>query len=467
MAHFGRAHPFRRAIQSVPRGGEISGTATLTAALTLTVTGTKQASGTATLTMSATLTAAGSKQAAGTAALTAALTLTVTGDDDTSIGTPPRPRVRWQFVLGPASGGHELALTEATGRKYTAKLTEPSELSFGLDGRHAQAAAIDELATDVHLLWTSDAGATQILDRCRVGSTQDAFTEDDHKVAVTCLDYKGVLARRRLYTGDTLTYAATDQAEIAWGLISSMQGNTGGQLGIAKGWTGTTPTGVPRDREYEVGDSVGERVQELSEVLGGFDWDILPTSASGLELDVWYPQRGVDRGVVLEYGGMVASGNREVNPADYANALRYTGWAGDDITPGPTAVESEAPDLASMPQGRWDAVFGDEGLINQESLDERAAWQLDQSQVIRPVYTVRLKRGAWDGPDHIWLGDPVRLVIRSGRLDVDTTLRVYEVEIDLDGNGGENVSLALGGPRPDYRRRTTAVERRLRDLERR
>src|SRR5690606_9835308 len=114
-------------------------------------------------------------------------------------------------------------------------------------------------------------------------------------------------------------------------------------LGIDKGWTGTSPTGIDRDRTYEAGDSIGQRIQELSEVIDGFDWDISPVSASGLQLDVWHPMRGSDRGVVLIYGGLVAHVQREVNPSDYANALRYTGAEGDEEDPGPDPVEIEAP----------------------------------------------------------------------------------------------------------------------------
>jgi hypothetical protein len=396
--------------------------------------------------------------------VTGSATVTISGTKNTSIGLPPRPRTRWQLVIGPASGGHELALTEAKGRRYTARLNDNSELAFSIDGRHPQAEAIAELSTDVHLLFTDSAGTT-ILDRCRVGQTGDDIGEDAHATSVTCLDYRAVLARRELYSDATLTYTGVDQAEIAWALIAYTQGKPGGNLGISKGWTGTTPTGQLRDRTYEAGDSIGQRIQELSEVIGGFDWDVSPVSASALRLDIWSPERGSDRGVVLLQGGLAARVTREVNPSDYANALRYTG----STDPATTPVELEAPDLAQpdvFPQGRWDAAFGDDGLT-QDGLDERAAWQLAQSQVVSPVYTVKLKRGAWDGPDHIWLGDTVRLVVRSGRLRVDTSLRVHEVELDLDGSGGETVTLSLGGPRPDFRRWPSKVDQRLKNIERR
>ncbi|MGH3659015.1 MAG: hypothetical protein ACRDUA_20370, partial [Micromonosporaceae bacterium] len=211
----------------------------------------------------------------------------------------------WQFIAGPASGGHDVALTEATGRRYIARLTEPSEVNFEIDGQGEQAPLIAELATDIHVLWTPESGPSTELDRCRVGATADDVSESEHRLQVAALDYRAVLNRRRTINTDTNVFAAVDQAEIAWGLVAQTQSHLAGHLGISKG-VGFPGASIVRDRTYMAGDSIGERIQELSEVVDGFDWDITPASASSLHLDVWFPQRGQDRGVVLEYGGLVS-----------------------------------------------------------------------------------------------------------------------------------------------------------------
>lgn len=450
-------------IALAPAEHAASGTGSITGALAMSATGTADAAGAGGITGALTITATGTAETSGTASVAGLLKMSATGTKRTGIGVPPRPRVRWQLIAGPAAGGHELALTAATSRRYTARLTAASELSFSINARNPQAAAIDELRTDVHILWTDDSGQTRILDRCRVGATSDNIDTDSHRMEVSCLDYREVLSRRRLYEGAPLTYTGVDQGEIAWSLVDYTQGLPGGDLGISKGWQGTSPTGVTRDRTYEVRDSIGERVQELSEVNDGFDWDIVPASPSALTFQVWYPQRGADRGVVLEYGGLVAAVRREVNPSEYANAIQYTGSSDPATTP----VTVEAADLATRPEGRWDAVFGDDGLVTQATLEDRATWQLSQSEVITPVYTLTLRRGAWRGPDHLWLGDPVRLVIMSGRLRVNTVLRVHELQINIDDDGRETVEVTVGGPKPDYRRRATEFDRRLANLERR
>lgn len=433
--------------------------------MALSAAGTKSAAGSSSIAVAVALTAAGTKSASGSCTITVDLSLSGSGTKSTGIGSIPRPRLRWQFVVGPAWGGHELALTEAKSRRFVARLTDPSEVGFSLNGRHAQSSAIGALYTDTHVLWTSDAGDTRTLFRGRNGSRADRITDTEHTTEVTVLDYRAVLARRILYSGDTLTWTATDQAEIAWGLLQQTQARVGGDLGISKGWSGTTPTGVFRDRTYELRDPIGERIQELSEVIDGFDWDISPVSASGLELDIWYPQRGSDRGVVLEYGGLVASASVEVNPGDYANAISMTG--DDNATPPVTAVDREASDLAGRPEGRWDKAFGDTGLTTQAALDERADWQIATSQIVTPTITLTLRQDAWEGPDHIWLGDPVQVVIVSGGLYVNESLRVYEMAFGIGDNGDESVELTVGGPKPDPRRIPSLVHRRLTNLERR
>lgn len=466
MARAGRGFPTHPIRTRVPSGSGV-GTGTTTVTFSPTGTGVKDTSGTGSTALAFSPSGTGAKEASGVGSTTLTYSPSGSGVRKTGIGLTARGRTRWQLVAGPASGGHELALTAATSRTYTARLTENNELSFTLDTALPQAAYLEPLSTDVHVLFTGDDGVTREIDRLRVGQPNITIDADKARVAWTCLDYRAVLQRRILYSDASLTYTDVDQGEIAWSLISYTQGKLNGSLNISKGWTGTTPTGVLRSPTYTVGDSVGQRIQEMSDLIGGFDWDISPTSASGMQLGVWFPQRGSDRGVVIEQGGLMASGTGNVDPSAYANAIRYTGAESTDTTPGPTANELEAAGLAEMPQGRWDAAFGDTGLNTQQMLDDRAAWQLGWSQVARPVWTVTLRRGAWRGPDHIWLGDTVRIIAKKQGLDVDMTARVYEVAVTLDGDGTESVALTLNGPRARYAWRAREVERRLSNLERR
>jgi len=360
----------------------------------------------------------------------------------------------WKFVLGPASGGHDLELTAAGARIVTWRLVGSHEASCAINGRHAQAASLVELATDLHVLRDG-----VILYRGRVGATSDALTDVAHVVTVPSVGYREILRRRLLYADSTLTWGSTDQSTIAWALVQDTQGRTGGNLGINRGIGAVT--GRLRDRTYEAGQAIGDLIDNLAEVIDGFDWDIEPVSASAQNFNLYYSSRGQQRDVVLDYGWAVVSGTRTVTPSTYANVVRVSGA---ETT---TAQTRQVADLATRPEGRWDAQFGDPDITVQAHLNEQADTELASGQNLVPAWTVKLKAGWWQGPSHVWIGDPVRLVVMSGRLTVDTSLRVFEIEAAIGKSGEESITMTLGAPRPDFPRRQRLLRRKLTDLERR
>lgn len=371
----------------------------------------------------------------------------------------------WSFVIGPAAGGMTRELVDATARKITFKLTAPSEASVTLDGDDLAAAEIVELATDLHVLRAPRRGAPRVrLFRGRIGKSSDNVDENGHTCEFPAVDYRELLKRRKLMSGSTISWTGQDQAVIAMALVTQTQNKPGGDLGIVARLGATT--GVPRDRAYNLGDSIGSKIQELSEVLDGFDWDITSVDPYALVLDIWYPQRGIVRVDPLEYRGAVTSFTRDVDPGEYANAVRLNGTAPDGGGAEPAIQERIATDIATRPEGRWDATYGEQ-ITTTPALSERADWRIADAQVVRPSYTLKLRRGFWQGPEHIWLGDSVPAVLMTGRLRVNTSLRVHEIDIEPHKDGGEDVSLTIGAPRPNYRRRAIDIERRLAELERR
>jgi hypothetical protein len=368
---------------------------------------------------------------------------------------PDRPRDRWALAVGPWSGMPDWQLTEAKGRKVTLRLSGAHEASFALDGASRDAARIDELVTDVWLWWNG-----RPLYRGRIGSTGDDHDGDRHAMTVASADYRALLGRRLLYEGDTLTYTQVDQAQLAWNLISTTQGRTGGSLGIVRG-AGQT-TGVLRDRTWKPGESVRHYLELLADVQNGFEYDLTPAADStALSFDVFYPRRGTDRQVVLDFPGAVTRWSRQVDPGQYANSIRVSG--DEAIAP----ARAEATDIAARDEGRWDAQVGDTTILEAATLTARAQAELARAQTVTPSWQVTLRPGFWGGPDHIWLGDPVTLAVRSGRLNTLTSLRVQEVGIDLDDNDRATISLTLGQVPPQRRWRLQRIDQRLVSLERR
>lgn len=370
----------------------------------------------------------------------------------------------WKIIAGPATGGHELTVSRARSRQFSFGLTDGSTIGFSLDGRDPMASYIQELETDLQVLWRHpETKESTILERYRVSTIGDQLTGDSFEATVAGSDYRSVLERRILWASDTKTWSNTDQSVIAWNLIDQTQSRPGGWLTI---WpqTGRT-TGIKRTVTYEAGDSIASRIQELAEMGDGFDWAISPAGPETLALNIWYPLRGVTRDEVLHYGGAITSLNRTFNPADFANAVRVT--ADSDTETKLTAVEKNSPTISADKAGRWDAQIGISNITNQTNLNSRATWELNQALTRRAGYTVTLKPGWWQGPSHLWLGDRVPLIVKAGRLDIATMVRIYTISVSISDSGEEEIQLSLEMPKTTPVQEARRINRRVRALEKR
>lgn len=319
---------------------------------------------------------------------------------------------------------------------------------LSIDGRAGeQVNIITELASDI-IIYREN----QKLYRGRITYSQDDLGPDRHTTSISSVDYRGLLDRRILY--DNQNYVSTDQSLIAWNLVNNTQGKTGGNLGITRG-TGQS-TGVDRDREYTPGQSIGEQIKQLSEVINGFEYEVDPE----LAFNVFYPQRGSTKDVVLEYGRDVVILNRNVSSQDFANAIRMNGEDGT-ITATRTAAN-----IATTPEGRWDKQIGFEDVSVQTTLNQKADQELINSGELRPSYTLELHDGVWQDKDHFWIGDTVLLVVKSGRLNVVEQVRILELKLTVNSDGSERVDLTVGALRPNLKRRIKNYETRLTELER-
>src|SRR5258708_40120483 len=97
----------------------------------------------------------------------------------------------------------------------------------------------------------------------------------------------------------------------------------------------------------------------------------------------------------------------------------------------PPPVQVEISNLATAPQGRWDASLSAEEN-DAATLTARAGLAVGSASVLTPTYTIPLRPGYWLGPAHIWLGDVVTVIPGSGRLPAPERLRVSQVNVQVD-----------------------------------
>ena len=408
----------------------------------------------------------------------------------------------WDLLAGPSTAAPTVQLTTATDRRLGFKLTDPSTLGFTINGRHEEALDLVELATDVHALRDGVPLFTG-----RLGSTSDALDGTTHAVTCNAADVRALLARR--LTTAARNYSGADVATFVADMFNDAQaapsvGTSGANLRItvpAFPATGRTITRTSK-RWAPIATELAEAAGGVDNGASVFDYDVSP-GWQAPTARLWTPGRGRDltsgpSSVVLDYtfdpsaprSSIVASITRGLDPGEYANVLRVTGGStttsnlsaaaadyairhadgvgsitgvqyGQEDDPTTPEDESTPPTfevtITTTPVtlsdgssvwdiGVWALAEDHPEFTTQSALDAYAASRLRELGRAAPSYTVKLRRNAWGGPEHVWLGDRVRLVIRSGRLVEDVALRVREVNVTLGASGEEDVDLVVGGP---------------------
>lgn len=324
----------------------------------------------------------------------------------------------WQIT-----GPEDRELAGAYGRRIDFAVDAPAAARFQLDGYGEEAAAIEEFGTDLVVY----RNGTKIF-RGRITTEQDSIGTSNHVSSFSAVDYRGLLDYRLVEPA--LTWTGVDQGAIAWDLVSHTQAKGEGALGITQG-LGVT-SGTLRDRTAEVGTKIGEALTSLGRLQNGFEWTINPE----LELDRWYPRRGANNGVQLDYGGLIASLTRNLTPAQFANVVVVGG--SNETTP---VQETKGGSFGN--QGRWEQFRGYPTIKEQATLDDRASWLLSELALVKPGYSCQMTPGAWEGPEQLWIGDTVGLQVTSGRLAVDVPQRVVTLGLEVTDSDNEVLYLGL------------------------
>jgi hypothetical protein len=380
--------------------------------------------------------------------------------------TWPAPAGRtWAFVTAwrgpPAQAGTLVGeITDARTRKLHFDLYGPATASFTLDGRSASAPTIQELSQDLFAYrWNTATGQQDMMFRGPIGTTRDTISETTHTLEVAASDYRAMYARTVVGAN---TWTGQDQAYIAWGLTLPTQGGQAFPYNLGVSWDGVyNPdnsynsiynTGVPRDRAYVGSEKLADMLNNLAACQGGFDWGLLAADPRiwgaqvSAKMRLWYPQRGITQPFVAEYGVTVASLTRQVQSTDFANWVRNDGQATGGtplytVSPGDVVTNPQ-----NHPEGLWQESISNASTLVAATLQQQGDGELALKSVLQPTYSIVLATGAWAGMATCWLGDTIELRVASGRLAVDTQVRIVAVDIDVDDDGVELVTLTVGRP---------------------
>ena len=398
----------------------------------------------------------------------------------------PAGRARWRFQLFSRSFAtnqkwNTLALADlstARSRQLQQNLNTAATLIFTLDGRDPAAVQAVELATDVVAWrWDEVTGADAPMFRGVITQSEDQLSEQAHTINFTCWDYFKMFDRRALVS--TVAYSQWDQDNIAADLISRaghVSANDGHNFGAGAflpitfaltnpdGSKRTVVSGQLRDRTYLGNQALGAAVDDLAHVINGFDYDVLPWGwhpgdnallvSNYDSLRLWYPSRGITRtDTALVYGLNVANVTRTVNSADYGNYWRVLGNNGSsDPAAAQLAAEAYNADASNGSAGAvglWMSGDNAADVTIPGTLADQANGDLIWNGTLVPSYSLGMRPGAYLlGQPNI--GDVVPLYIRSGRLNVQTSVRVVGITYDVGDDGQEDVTLIVGRPPVTY-----------------
>jgi hypothetical protein len=359
-------------------------------------------------------------------------------------------------------------LDRARSRRLETSWLAPAVLTFTMNGRSDEVANLVELATDVVAWrWDEYAGADVAVFRGVISHSEDQLTEQSHTVNFTAHDYSALLGRR--YLTSTLGVLARDQDLIVNDLVVLATTNAASSSGASfspasflplyvvqvnpDGSTRPTLSGQLRDRTYYGSQEIGAALNDLAKVIGGFGYAVAPFAGPFGQwdaLNVYYPSQGTARpDVALVYGGNVSTVTRTVDSSTYANYQRCLGNNGSSDPNAPQlyaeAWNSDANNVTVNPVGLWQATDNAADVNVQATLAQKAQGDLNLSGLLVPSYTLTVRPGRYRY-GYPRLGDTVPLVVKSGRLNVNTTVQVVGLNYAISDDADEVVELTVGRP---------------------
>jgi hypothetical protein len=340
----------------------------------------------------------------------------------------------YKYILWDFKSGAKEIFSEATSRSYSYQLNRAGRASFTLP------ITSDRLRTFPLYL-----GVTRLLiyrDNVLIWAgvvweLQESASIDEGTVNVQCTEIFHILSEKR-YTSNT--YTATDAGQIAWGIINTSQGLTGGNLGLTQGAIQATQN---RDRTY-LDENIGEKIIQLTEVINGFDFLITPSiKINTLGVFNIYSKRGTTvSNLRLEYGdglkNNITAWDRKRTLSDIYNSVIVEGEGLGDARITSTQTDSSLINAVGLLEGR----VQEKSINQQATLDTKAQEIIRVRKTEQPIYSLTLNN-AFDDFGLYDIGDIVPVKIQSGYVNINTTMRIYGIDVNVSDEGEEQIKLTV------------------------
>jgi hypothetical protein len=358
----------------------------------------------------------------------------------------------WVLAVGPHNVGPQVEVFDARDRKLTYRVDDSADFSFILDGNDPVWQYITELITDVWLYRDN-----QVFYRGRVGPTADNIDEESNTVSINTFDYREWLGRQVLGPGARISWDQKPRSVIIQDILNYL--NT--QPGIKPHFVLDSSRLSTTLNDFDI--LVGTTVKDALAAMTGFGWQAIPTYATPSS-----PGDVIIRAVspfyyvlndyfVMEYGGVVSSLTRQLDTGNFANTVFVSG----DMNLPPLVRNSSG--LATDPRGPLGVVVSDPSIITTGGLSSRANQEITSRDTVMADWKCQLVDGGWINDKDAWLGDIVRFVVNSGRVNINDMYRITDFELALSDDGmGQKVGMTM--VRPPYVPTTNTDNRTLEEF---
>jgi hypothetical protein len=320
------------------------------------------------------------------------------------------------------------------------------------DSAYAQAAAVETLLR-VTLRGPGEFAKTLFIGRVII--PEQGSSEDEEQLGLNAVDPFFQLERSliRSVAGavwNPVTFAATDQSQIMWSLISGVAANDHGIV------EGSLPASMNRDRTYVPGKEVGAALVEMSEVIGGPDFELEPVAGEGTDtlarFNTFYPRQGSDKSadVVFVHGAAPYTASNFIHAPGgdgIVNRVVVVGAPmneeGEEETPLATFPSYVAEHAASIAQyGVFEKVVQLEDVTEVATLRAHAEGIIAASAYPIPFFDFTASPEQADGgvvgsdgvPPRFgidyWIGDTIACHAYLGAVSVDES----GAPLDAEGN---------------------------------
>lgn len=249
-------------------------------------------------------------------------------------------------------------------------------------------------------------------------------------VELTCYTWFEQL--RNKITPAEVIYDGIDAGQIAWEMIDTAQTGTNASLGITEG---TITATQDRDRTY-YNDNVYEEIIRLSEVIGGFDFDISINKVFNVYT---YKSLDLSESIILEYGNEIAT---VTITDDFTSPINRAIVIGE-VSDSDEIQRVERNNTVSQALYRIREQKSPQINVTElTTLQDRGDSLLAKYEVPLTSLDITLRPGIIKMAD-IDTGDLVRVKVQKGIYNIDDIYRIYEIELQRTADDYNIIKLLL------------------------